>query len=273
MYGIVTRNEPELDWEPFDRAFYEVKSPSGRHVDPVEGAVNAVSCHGDTATAEADPSLVPVDADGTPATRERRAFDWGYVCPAAEDYREGLRHVVETCADVSPDVRLDDVGFPRPEYCHCERCEAAFETSPHDDWWDWRESVVVDFLRDVREAVPGDLSLAVHPDPYPDHLRRRSGAGLDALEPLVDEVIVPLYDTAYETTYWLEAIASGFADALDGRLAVELYAVDVDVDALVTATAVAETYADAVYFGYDASNARAAIRRKRADEREGRSYP
>ena len=112
-------------------------------------------------------------------------------------------------------------------------------------------------LADVRDLVPGDLSLAVHPDPYPGHLRRRTGIDIEALDDVVDEFVVPLYDTAYGTTYWLEALASGFADRVEGRFAVELYAVDVDVDALVRATRVAETDADAVYFGYDASTARA----------------
>ncbi|HKJ59328.1 MAG TPA: hypothetical protein VKA37_08870, partial [Halobacteriales archaeon] len=99
-----------------------------------------------------------------------------------------------------------------------------------------------------------------------------SGIDLDALAGVVDEVVVPLYDTAYGTTYWIEALASGFADRFPGRVAVELYAVDVDVDDLIRATAVAREYADAVYFGYDASNAVAALRRMRAEDRGGVTY-
>jgi len=48
-----------------------------------------------------------------------------------------------------------------------------------------------------------------------------------------------------------------------------LYAVNVDVDNLIHATEVAEEYADGVFFGYEASNGRAALRRMQADEREG----
>ncbi len=44
---------------------------------------------------------------------------------------------------------------------------------------------------------------------------------------------------------------------------------NVDVDDLIHALEVAEAYGEDVLFGYDASNARAAIRRKRANEREG----
>ncbi|MGM0606616.1 MAG: hypothetical protein ACQETB_13220, partial [Halobacteriota archaeon] len=98
-----------------------------------------------------------------------------------------------------------------------------------------------------------------------------------------DEFVVPLYDLDYGTTYWLETIARGFRSSLGGDYAldgadpetpfsIELYAVDVEVDNLVHATEVAETYAKDVFFGYDASGAAAAIRRKRADSRDGKTY-
>ena len=87
--------------------------------------------------------------------------------------------------------------------------------------------------------------------------------------PLTDINTCHFYDTHYGTTYWLEIIASAFADRLETPLSVELYAVNVDVDALVHATEVAAAYGEAVLFGYDASNARAALRRMDADSREG----
>ena len=63
MYGVVTRNVPEVDWPAFDTAFYEVKDVSGRPADPIDTAVNMVSCFGDNAAASENPDLVPVDAD------------------------------------------------------------------------------------------------------------------------------------------------------------------------------------------------------------------
>jgi hypothetical protein len=220
---------------------------------------------------------VPLSAGGDRATPERPYFDWSFVCPSHEAYRAGLLEMVEDCAAAAPDLRLDDVGFPRAEYCHCERCDAAFAESDRTDRADWRADVVTAFLADVRDRVPGDLSLAVHPDPYPGHLRERAGIDLERVLPHLDRLVVPLYDTAYGTTYWLESLASGFETRLDdagfdGRLAVELYAVDVDLDDLVRATEVASAYADDVFFGYDASNATAALRRMRADAREGRTH-
>jgi hypothetical protein len=77
---------------------------------------------------------------------------------------------------------------------------------------------------------------------------------------------------AYSTTYWLEILARGFVDELDAPFSVELYAVDVDVDDLLHATEVAEAYGERVLFGYDASNARATVRRMKADAREGEQF-
>ncbi|WP_435066973.1 hypothetical protein [Haloplanus sp. C73] len=275
MYGVVTRNAEELEWSDVDSGFYEVKDVTGRAAEPVATGVNMVSAFGDNAAVGDDPSLAAVDGEGRPATRERPYFDWSYVCPTHDRYREGLLEIVDDCVAEAPHLRLDDIGFPRDGYCRCDRCDRRFEASEFDDRDAWRVSVVTDFVTAVRERVPGDLYLTLYPDPYPGHLRARSGVDVDALASLADEFVVPLYDTAYGTTYWLETIAKGFESRLAGaetRLGVELYAVDVDVDALVNATEVASASGDAVYFGYDASNAVATIRRLRADRREGVSH-
>ena len=272
MYGVVTRNEPETEWDAFDRAFYEVKDVTGRGAEPLPSAVNMVSCFGDTAAAESSPELVPVDDEGTPATRDQPYFDWAYVCPTHEDYRAGLLETVDDCAAANGDVRLDDVGFPRAEYCRCDRCERLFAASDFADRFAWRADVITEFVADAAARVPGRTYFTLYPDPYEGHLYERSGLDLDAVADHVDEFVVPLYDTSYGTTYWLETIARGFVDRLDAPMSIELYAVDVDVDALVHATEVAETYAAEVFFGYDASNAAAAIRRKGAADREGVSH-
>ncbi|MWV41223.1 hypothetical protein [Natrialba sp. INN-245] len=269
MYGVVTRNEEEVRWPEFDRGFYEVKDVTGRSAEPIADGVNMVSCFGDNAASDADPSLVPVDDLGRPATRDRSYFDWDYVCPSRTDYREGLLEVIDDCVDANEDVRLDDVGFPRAEYCHCGICERSFEESEYEDRFEWRASVITEFVAEAADRIPGRVFLTLYPDPYPGHLYERAGIDLEAISEYVDEFVVPLYDTAYGTTYWLETIARGFESALDVPFSIELYAVNVDVDDLIHALEVAEAYGEDVLFGYDASNARAAIRRKRADEREG----
>ena len=282
MYDVVTRNEEETRWPEFDRAFFEVKDVTGRSAEPVEEAVSMVSCFGDNAAAEETPALRPVTPEGTPATRERPHFDWAYVCPTHEDYRAGLLEIIGDCAAVTPDVRLDDVGFPRPEYCYCDRCNERFETwvetrheagegpPPADtgpgDRFAWRAAVITDFVAAAADRIPGRTYLTLYPDPYGDHLYERAGLDLPAIEPHVDEFVVPLYDTHYGTTYWLETIASGFADRLETPFSVELYAVDVEIDDLIHAAEVAGAYGESVVFGYEASNARAALRRMGADE-------
>jgi hypothetical protein len=271
MYGVVTRNAEELTWAEFDRGFYEVKDVTGRQVDPEPEAVNMISCFGDNA-AEGEPELLPVDDAGTPATRDREFFDWSYVCPTHEDYREGLLTIIEEAAAVSGDIRLDDVGFPRAAYCHCERCNERFAASDHEDRMDWRASVITEFVAAARERVPGKLYLTLYPDPHPGHLFERAGIGLDELATDVDEFVVPIYDMAYSTTYWLEIIASGFADRLSTPYSIELYAVHLDVENLVDAAEVAGAYGDSVIFGYDASNARAAIRRLAAEANDGTQH-
>ena len=288
MYGVVTRNEGELDWPEFDRGFYEVKDVTGRAAEPQTNAVNMVSCFGDNAAAEENPELVPVNPEGELATRDRTYFDWAYICPTNEDYRDGLLEIIDDCAAVNEDVRLDDIGFPRQEYCYCDRCNQQFEewveqrhaqgngpppeeTGP-DDRLEWRAEAITNFVAEAVQHVPGRMYLTLYPDPYPGHLYERAGIDLTALERYVDEFVIPIYDMAYSTTYWLEILASGFADTLDTPFSVELYAVDVDVDNLIHAAEVVAEYGEGVYFGYDASNAQAALRRMKAEAREGRSF-
>jgi len=285
MYGVVTRNEEEAQWPDFDRGFYEVKDVSGRSAEPIEGTVSMISCFGDNAAAEEDPDLVPVTPDGQRATRERTYFDWAYVCPTHDGYREGLLEIIEDCAAVTPDVRLDDIGFPRPEYCYCDRCNQQFESwvrTRHEDGegpppaettvedrYAWRADVITDFVQNAADRIPGRTYMTLYPDPYEGHLYERAGIDIEAIEPYIDEFVVPLYDTYYGTTYWLETIAKGFKDRLETPFSIELYAVDVEIDNLIHALEVADGYGESVLFGYDASNARATLRRMDADERDG----
>ncbi|WP_430506114.1 hypothetical protein [Haloparvum sp. PAK95] len=280
MYGVVTRNADEVEMGEFDLGFYEVKDVTGRAAAPLPNAVNMVSCFGDNAAAEESPDLVPVDARGRPATRDRDYFDWAYICPTHPEYREGLFEIIEDCATENEDVRLDDVGFPREGYCRCDRCERLFAESEFDDRNEWRADVITEFVAEANERIPGRTFLTLYPDPYPEHLYERAGLDVEALSEHVDEFVIPLYDMEYSTTYWLETITRGFRTLLGGDydvhgapaqtpFSVELYAVNVDLDNLVKAVEVVETYAKDVFLGYDASNAAAALRRKDADSRSG----
>lgn len=259
MYGVVTRNAEETDGPGFDLAFYEVKDVTGRTTTPIESAVNMVSCFGDTATATDQPDLIPVSETGDLATRDQPYFDWGYICPSHPDYADQLLDTIDACAAVNDSVRLDDVGFPRAEYCHCETCQHRFTDNPIEDWRAWRAHVITDFVTAAADRIPGRTYLTLYPDPYPGHLYRRAGIDIPALTRVVDEFVVPLYDMAYTTTYWLEAIATGFVDLLDHPFTIELYAINVDHENLVHAATVAQAYATNVLFAYDADTARDVI--------------
>lgn len=273
MYGVVTRNEDELTWPEFEIGFFEMKDVTGRATTPVAEGVNMISCFGDNAAVEGDPSIAAQNEEGELATRDRPYFDWDYVCPTADEYRAGIMAMIDDAVDQRADVRLDDVGFPRAEYCHCDRCQDRFGRSEYDEWTTWRNAVITEFVADARARIPGRLYLTLYPDPYPGHLERRSGLDLTALEEHVDEFVIPIYDMAYSTTYWLEALASGFADRLSTPMSIELYAIDIEIDNLIQAAEVASEYGERVLFGYQSGNARAAIRRLRASEREGTEYP
>lgn len=262
MDGVVTRVDTDVTDPMFEVAFYEVKDVTGRRSTPLTSAVNMVSCHGDSRRATEE-EFETVDDSGRRATRERPYFDWGYVCPTNEAYRTELLELIDACVAIAPDVRLDDVGFARAEYCRCARCETLVAESSATDRWDWRETVVTDFLEEATDRIDGRSYLTVYPDPYPNHLSRRSGINLEAAAELVDEIVVPLYDLAYETTYWIEAIASAFADRVtDASLGIELYGIDIDLENLVNATEVADAYASSVYIAYDADTARAVAKRR-----------
>ena len=275
MFGVVTRHAGDREIPEFQRTYFEAKDVSGRASAPIEDAINTIACFGDNATAIGNPALVAVDAAGAPADADDPRFDWAAVCPTHEGYRRGLLEMVAEAAETAAGVRLDEVGFPAAEFCRCERCEAAFADAPTDDRRSWRASVVTTFVEAALEPVSGQRVVSVHPDPYPGRLRTRSGVDLAAVAPLVDTIVIPLYDPAYATTYWLEAIAAGFQQRLsaaDVRLAIELYAVDVRIDALIGAIQTVEPFADEIILGYDSSTATAAVRRMRADATAGSVY-
>lgn len=269
-FGIVTRTPEDLGWEGVDRDVFEAKGPAGRTAEPRPAATNAIACFRDGASVEASPELAQRDANGG----RQADTDAAAVCPTASAYRTGLLETVGEAAEVAADIRLDHIGFAGASYCRCERCESVFATAPAADWREWRVGIVTDFVAAARERVPGRLSVSVHPDPTPGRLADRAGIDLDGLAGHVDEVVIPLYDDSYGTTYWLEVIAGGFAVTLPDEVAlgVELYAGDVQIDALLEAVAAVETHADTVYFGFGVDTAIAAIRRRRAEGTPGEVY-
>ncbi|MEF8862515.1 MAG: hypothetical protein V5A29_16230 [Haloarculaceae archaeon] len=268
MYGILTSDPDFVRKEIDDFVHYVADDVTGRRRTPLDGAVNSVACWGDNGTVHADPSRAAVTAEGIRATPEAEGHHWETVCPTDADYRAALLNRTEAVGAVG-DVRLTTLGFPGADFCRCDRCERQFTTSDHDDRVAWRTETISRFVSDVSNRVGGDLIVTLYPDPYPGNLRDRSGVDPQALAPYVDGFLVPLCSISYETTYWVESLARGFAAELAEiglPLTVQLSAAQAGVDRLVDVTRQVEPHTDAVVYGAgedDLETVRAVIERRR----------
>lgn len=251
MYGILTSNPALVREDIGDFVHYIADEVSGRCRSPVDGAINSIACWGDTEAIRNDPDRAAIAADGTRATPETDGHHWGTVCPTDPDYRTKLLDRIETVGAVGA-VRLTTLGLPGAEFCRCERCDRQFATSDFDDRLTWRTETITRFVREAKNRVGGDLIATLYPDPYPGNLRERAGLDPQKLESHVDGFLVPLCSISYETTYWVESLARGFARELGGLnvpLAIQLSASDAESDRLVDVSRQIEPHADAVVYG------------------------
>lgn len=271
MYGIITGDTDLAGDGVGDVTYYFADQVSGRQHPPLEGVVNSVACWGDTELVRIDPDRAAVAEDGTRASPDADGHHWGTVCPTDPDYRAALLDRVEQVGDVG-DVRLTTLGFPGDAFCHCNRCDEQFATSDHDDRDAWRTTVISDFVAEAADRVAGELVATLYPDPYPGNLRERAGVDPHRLAPHVDGFLVPLCSVSYETTYWVESLARGFArelEELDASLTIQLSASEVGADRMADLTRQVEPHADAVIYGThrcDLDVVRDVIRRRRGSE-------
>lgn len=268
MPGVLTGDRALAQAGIGDGTHYIAERVSGDRFEPVDGAVNTVACWGDTGTVRDDPERAAETADGTRATPERRGHHWGTVCPTDPDYRSALLDRLERIGAVG-DVRLTTLGFPGERFCRCSRCERRFAASDYDDRAAWRTAVITSFVEAAAERVEESLVATLYPDPHPGHLRDRAGLDPAALSPHVDGFLVPLCGMGYETTYWVDSLARGFAtrlDDLDVSYAVQLSADGTDVDRLVDLVGIVGRHADDVVIGTrrtDSGDVRAVVERLR----------
>jgi hypothetical protein len=265
-FGVVTRYARHA--EVIAPAFWEVKDVGGAHRAPRPGTVPMVSCFGDNRVARAHPDWVQVGPDGLRADRTAPYFDWAELCPTRPEVRRQVWEWVDgALAASTPGLgfRLDDVQYAREGFCQCAVCRAEAEASG-EDLEALHARVIREFVRDVRARVTGPLYFTLFPDPYPGRLERRFAVRPADLDAYVDVYVVPLYDLAYGTTYWLEVLASAFAERLARPFWVELYALGVPEERLVKAALVAGTYAAGVLLAYP--NRLETVRRVEAAFRE-----
>ncbi|MFC4439375.1 MULTISPECIES: hypothetical protein [Natrialbaceae] len=271
MYGVLTDDHDLARAGIGDVAYYFTEYVDGRSRAPLEGAINSVACWGDTGTVRDEPDRAAVDADGTRATPDAEGHHWGTVCPTDPDYRAGVLERIERAGAVG-DVRLTTLGFPGDSFCHCDRCERRFDASEFEDRDAWRTDVITGFVAEAATRVEDDLIATLYPDPYPGNLRERAGLDPHALATHVDGFLVPLCCPGYETTYWVESLARGFArelEDLEASFAIQLSATEIDADRLAGVTRQVEPYADEIVYGTypdDAETVRDTIRLLREDE-------
>jgi hypothetical protein len=247
-FGIVSRYRSHL--ARFRLSFYETKDVGGAWHDPIPGTVPMVSCFGDNRVGRAHPDWVQVGPDNQRATRDAPYFDWDALCPTRPEVQGLAREWIAKSRPGAEGLRLDDVTYARDGFCRCAVCEVEAKRR-HMPLADLHRTVLTEFVGEARGIVPGPCYFTCYPDPYPGHLEDRYGIDVDALSPLVDVWVVPLYDLHYGTTYWLEVLAGGFRDRIRGQLYIELYGLKVPEAALAKAVRVAGHYADGVLVAYD----------------------
>jgi hypothetical protein len=222
--GVLT-GQPE-PVNGFDLTSYYVKSCTGKINKAADHVYNIISCFGDNRTARKRPEWVAVSGSDK-AVRSNRShrFLWDHICPSVEEYKAVLFNLItETLkADVSG-IHLDCIGFPRSEYCTCKRCVEGSRESKLG-WFEWRSKVVSDFVGEASKIVKENgksFSVTLLPDPC--FGKERYGQDFRSISNYVDFFLVPLYDVAYSTTYWLETLAYDFSKQLKKPLYIELYA-------------------------------------------------
>jgi hypothetical protein len=251
----------------FDYVFYEVKPSSGRILKPLSGAWNVVNCFADNTTSRIRPELV-VTRKGERAVRGTvRHFLWDWICPSREEYRDYCRKVIKDTANGNiAGIRLDSVCFPREGYCDCSVCTEKQKTSGMDQI-EWRALQIESFISDVRESIPRNLGLTIEPDPCCG--KERFGLDLEKLANYVDFISTPLY-MDYSIVYWLDIIANCFRRRISKPYFIELYAGHprTPTKKLVSALAVASTYADCVVLSTYEAKIAESLQREMAESKE-----
>ncbi len=261
----VLLDEPKI-LPGFDYVFYEVKPSSGRILGPLPKAWNVVNCFADNTISQTKPDLIATCKGNRAVRGTPRRFLWDWICPSRVEYREYcLKTIREVAQHDIAGIRLDSVCFPREGYCDCAVCTENQKTSGKD-LIEWRADQIESFIREVRESISCELGLTIEPDPC--YGKERFGLDLDRLVSYVDFISTPLY-MDYSIVYWLDILANCFRRRLSKPYFIELYAGHprAPTKHLVSALAVASTYADCIVLStYEAGLAENLQRELAADK-------
>ena len=218
--GVVVNQPKQV--RGFNLTFYHVKGVNGRINKAADRVYNLISCFGDNKTSREKPEWVAVSKYGKAVRRNKRfRFRWDWICPTNKEYKAFLLDLInETSKADIAGIHLDCIGFPRQEYCICQRCVKSCEESKLE-WVEWRSKIINEFVEQASKLVRGSLSVTLTPDPC--FAKERFGLDFRSLAEYVDFFVVPLYDITYLTMYWVENLAYCFHRQLEKPLYIELY--------------------------------------------------
>ena len=222
--GILTNQPTPL--LGFDFTSYYVKSCTGKINKPADNVTNIISCFCDNKTARKKPQWVALSKNNKALrTNISHGFLWDHICPTVGEYKSTLFDLIkETLKAQVTGIHLDCIGFPRNEYCTCKRCLKGHKKSAQE-WTEWKSKVVNEFVGQASKLVKDkgkSFSVTLLPDPC--FGKERYGEDSKSLTKHVDFFIIPIYDLAYSTTYWLQTLAYDFRKQLEKPLYIELYA-------------------------------------------------
>ena len=249
-FGIVSRYPAHL--ARFRTAFYEVKDVGGAWHAPILSAIPMVSVFGDNRVAKAHPDWVQVGPGGIRAVRTERYFDWDALCPTRPEVQALARDWIRRALVAGAGFRLDDFTFAREGFCACPVCQTE-AARLHLSLPELHRKVLADFVDSIRDELGRPVYFTLYPDPYPGHLESRHGLSVETLTQSVDVFVVPIYDLAYSTTYWLEILASAWQERVGEKLWIELYGLKIPEEALMRAVRVAAHYAAGVLVAYESN--------------------
>ena len=219
--GIVINKPKPI--ENFDLTFYHIKDVSGKVNKAAEQIYNIISCFGDNKTAREKPEWIALSKnDKAIRGNKKHNFLWDWICPTNENYIEYLFSLIDEASKVKiAGIHLDCIHFPEEEYCVCPRCIEMWRKS-NLEWAEWKSNIINKFIEAASKRVKGSFSISLYPDPWLS--KERFGIDFATLTKYVDFFIIPLYDTSYSITYWMETLVRSFRKQIKAPIYIELYA-------------------------------------------------
>lgn len=208
--------------EGFDFDVYRLKPETGRVGTPKSDMYNNIACFGDNVTAREHPDWISQSKLG-PGKRGNNNFNlhWDILCPTVEEFREYIINYIEEIANLTNQpILLNSIHFADHGHCTCPRCIRLWKESGLN-WFEWRKTIVTNFIKDIKERVKTTLIVSLLPDPA--NSDDRFGIDFDALTPHADAFNVVMFSQNYATAWYWESLARAFRKLIKKPVYANLY--------------------------------------------------